>query len=136
MTTASWDPSPGGEFVPSGGATDPTDKQLLDRFIARHEEAAFEALLQRHGPLVFGVCRRVLPCAQDAEDAFQATFLVLVRKAASIAKRQSVRSWLYGVAYRIAVKAKTRALQRSTHEKQAVNRPTSDPVDEIAWQDV
>jgi RNA polymerase sigma factor (sigma-70 family) len=123
-------------LVPARDATNLTDHELLDRFITRREEAAFEALLQRHGPLVFGVCRRVLHSAQDAEDAFQATFLVLVRKAASIAKRASLRSWLYGVAYRVAVKARMRALQRTTHENRAVNRSTSDPVEEILWQDL
>jgi RNA polymerase sigma factor (sigma-70 family) len=113
-----------------------TDRQLLDRFIVQHEEAAFDALLERHGPLVLGVCRRILHDVHDADDAFQATFLVLVSKAASIAKRQSVGSWLYGVAYRIAVKAKTRAHIRRAHERKAVNRATVDPLEEILWRDL
>src|SRR5579884_283612 len=75
------------------------DGQLLERYLARREEAAFEALVRRHGPMVLGVCRRVLRHSHDAEDAFQATFLVLVRKAASIRPRQQVGNWLYGVAY-------------------------------------
>src|SRR5260370_30961705 len=80
-----------------------TDGQLLTRFVAGHDEAAFEELLRRHGPLVLGVCRRVLGQRDDADDAFQATFLILLRNAGSISKRESVGSWLHGVAYRVAV---------------------------------
>src|SRR5688572_14668964 len=85
------------------GPGDATDADLLERFAGRREEAAFTALVQRHGPLVLSVCRRVLGNAEDVDDAFQATFLVLVRKADSIRKRGSVASWLYGVAYRVAL---------------------------------
>src|SRR5947209_2408740 len=73
-----------------------TDEQLLEHFLAQRDEAAFAALVRRHGPMVLGVCRRLLGHPQDAEDAFQATFLVLVRKAASIARRERVGNWLYG----------------------------------------
>jgi RNA polymerase sigma factor (sigma-70 family) len=97
-----------------------TDEQLLDEFTNRGDEAAFTALVQRYGPLVWSVCRRVLAQVHDAEDAFQATFLILVRKARSIGKRGSVRSWLYGVAYRTAVRARTQGRRR------AGNRPFSD----------
>src|SRR5260370_6341126 len=83
-----------------------SDAQLLDRFIRQREEAAFVALMHRYGPLVIGVARRVLRHEQDAEDAFQATFLILARKARSVRKRGSVGSWLYGVAYRLALKAR------------------------------
>ncbi len=83
------------------------DEQLLERFLLEREEAAFALLVQRHGPLVLAVCRRQLHSEQDAEDAFQATFLILVRRAAAIGKRQSVRSWLHGVAWRVAARAKT-----------------------------
>src|SRR3954451_19484212 len=83
-------------------AGDTTDADLLGRFVARHEEAAFTALLARHGPLVLSVCRRVLGNAEDVDDAFQATFLVLAKKGGSIRKGASVASWLYGVAYRVA----------------------------------
>src|SRR5215472_15917274 len=74
------------------------DWELLGRFIEHHDEAAFAALVQRHGPMVWGVCRRLLS-HHDAEDAFQATFLVLVRKAASVVPRELVANWLYGVAH-------------------------------------
>jgi RNA polymerase sigma factor (sigma-70 family) len=96
-----------------------TDRDLLEAFVSRHEEAAFEALLKRHGPMVLAVCRRVLGSAHDAEDAFQAVFLVLVRKAASIRRREVLGSWLYGVAYRTARNAKTMNARRRIKERQA-----------------
>src|SRR5438105_11050539 len=94
-----------------------SDGQLLEAFADRREEAAFTALLRRHGPMVLGVCRRVLRNAHDADDAFQATFLVLVRKAASVRPRELVGNWLYGVAYRTALKAKALAVKRSAKER-------------------
>jgi RNA polymerase sigma factor (sigma-70 family) len=94
-----------------------TDGQLVKHFVARQDEAAFAALFQRHGPMVLGVCRRVLHDPQDVEDAFQATFLVLVRKADSILKEESVASWLYGVAYRTAVRARAQRNRRHAREK-------------------
>src|SRR5215831_3483855 len=75
-----------------------SDGRLLESFIAGKEEAAFEALVNRHGPMVLGVCRRVLKNSHDAEDAFQATFLVLLRKASSIGRPELLGNWLYGVA--------------------------------------
>src|SRR5262249_3132527 len=86
-----------------------SDGALLARFVAKRDEAAFTALVQRHGPMVWRVCRRVLPDASDAEDAFQATFLVLCRKAGSVRRQASVGSWLYGVAYRVALQARAAA---------------------------
>src|SRR5712691_6886338 len=76
-----------------------SDRQLLDDFAARRDESAFAALVARHGPMVLRVCRRALGHEQDAEDAFQATFLVLARNSASIRKRDTVGDWLHGVAY-------------------------------------
>src|SRR5215469_7672600 len=92
------------------------DADLLDRFIERREETAFAALLKRHGRMVFGVCRRILGNPHDAEDAFQATFLVLARKAASVRPREAVGAWLYGVAYRTALEARTKISRRSARE--------------------
>src|ERR1700676_4115377 len=93
-----------------------TDRQLLEDFSARHDETAFTELVARHGPMVLRVCRRVLHHEQDAEDAFQATFLVLARNNKSICKRDTVANWLYGVAYRTAMKAKRSAARRRNHE--------------------
>jgi len=95
------------------------DGQLLERFLVRREEAAFSALVRRHGPMVLGVCRRVLRNAHDAEDAFQATFLVLVRKAQMLLPRANVGGWLYGVAHNIALKARALATRRRQKERQA-----------------
>jgi RNA polymerase sigma factor (sigma-70 family) len=95
-----------------------TDAQLLTVYIEQQEDAAFAALLRRHGPMVWDVCRRVIPNSHDAEDAFQATFLVLVRKAAGIAPREMVGNWLYGVAYRMALKARATAIRRGARERQ------------------
>ena len=89
-----------------------TEGQLLDRFVSRRDEAAFAALVQRHGPLVLGVCRRILRHEQDAEDAFQATFLVLARKARSIGRPERLGNWLFGVARRTAFKARSGAERR------------------------
>jgi RNA polymerase sigma factor (sigma-70 family) len=114
-------------------ARDLNDGELLERFRVSREEAAFTVLVQRHGPMVWGVCRRILADPHDAEDAFQATFLVLVRKAGSIHKLGSVGSWLYGVACRVAVKARTRAATRRAQERRFVDMPRPDPVDERTW---
>ena len=109
--------------VPMPQGPDITDGQLLERFIRGRDAAAFEALVQWHGPMVLGVCRRLLRNEHDAEDAFQATFLVLVHKAASIVPREMVGNWLYGVAYRTALRAKSTAAKRRTIEKQVATMP-------------
>src|SRR5262245_46235162 len=104
----------------------PTDGLLLRQFAAHRDQAAFEELLGRHGPMVFGVCRRVLGNSHDAEDAFQATFLVLARKAGAVAGRDSVGNWLYGVARRTALSARRSAARRRVRESQAVPRAAPD----------
>ncbi|GIW78589.1 MAG: hypothetical protein KatS3mg105_0396 [Gemmatales bacterium] len=102
-----------------------SDRDLLERFLSQQDEEAFSALLRRHGPMVLGVCRRVLRDPNDVDDAFQAAFLILVQKAGSIKRRNSLGSWLYGVSYRIAVRAKTNAVKRRLREKEASEmRPT------------
>jgi RNA polymerase sigma factor (sigma-70 family) len=115
---------------------DLTDGQLLEDFVTRNEEVAFEALVRRHGPMVLGVCRRVLRHHHDAEDAFQATFLVLVRKGESIMPRDHVGNWLYGVAYRTALKARTMGAQRRLKESQVRDIPETDVSDHdrLDWQ--
>jgi RNA polymerase sigma factor (sigma-70 family) len=96
-----------------------TDRHLLQQFVQRHDEGAFAELVRRHGPMVLGVCRRLLGDAHAAEDAFQATFLVLVRKAGAIPWRETIGSWLYQVACRTARKAQVTAARRASHEKEA-----------------
>jgi RNA polymerase sigma factor (sigma-70 family) len=98
------------------GASQRTDRHLLEDFCACRDHGAFAALVVRHGPMVLRVCRRVLNHEQDAEDAFQATFLVLAQKAGSIRKREALAEWLHGVAYRTATEAKRKAARRRTHE--------------------
>jgi RNA polymerase sigma factor (sigma-70 family) len=103
--------------VAGAHSTEATDAELLERFIADRDEVAFEALVRRHGPMVLGVCRRILRHTQDAEDAFQATFLVLVRKATTVAPRSVVGTWLYSVARQTARKALAGNLRRSERER-------------------
>jgi RNA polymerase sigma factor (sigma-70 family) len=108
LKTTSGQNASGPDFPPPlepGTAASLSDGQLLDRFVARREESVFEAIVLRHGPMVWGVCRRVLRDHHDAEDALQATFLTLARKAASVEPREKLGNWLYGVAYLTAKKA-------------------------------
>jgi len=105
------------------GAVDQGDAQLLDRFVRLRDEAAFGILVRRHGPMVWGVCRRVVRRYEDAEDAFQATFLVLIRKAASIQSRALLAGWLHGVARRTALKASASAAIRGSREKPLASAP-------------
>jgi RNA polymerase sigma factor (sigma-70 family) len=112
-----------------------TDGQLLECFLARRDEDAFEALLRRHGPMVLGVCRRVLRNTHDAEDAFQATFLIFVRKATAIRERESVASWLHRAAFRAALEAD--AARRRSRERQVYAMPEPEAVVEPdVWSDM
>jgi len=113
-----------------------SDAQLLNHFATRREEAAFATLVQRHGQLVWGVCQHLLHHEQDAEDAFQATFLVLARRAGSIQKTEAVASFLHGVAYRIALRIKQNAKRRPVRERQAVVPPQEQPPDDCAWREL
>jgi RNA polymerase sigma factor (sigma-70 family) len=124
------------KLVRSPEAATLSDAQLVERFAADRDEAAFELLLHRHGAMVLGVCRRVLQHTHDVEDAFQATFLLLARKAGSIRKRASVASWLYGVAYRIALKARGGATRRRLREMQTARLPQADLLAEVAWREL
>src|SRR3954464_5391701 len=114
------------EFI-HGLAVDPdlasqTDNELLKRFLANRDANAFEALVRRHGPMVLALCRRILRNPQDAEDAFQAAFLVLVREAASIARPELLGNWLYGVASRTA-----RAARAAAEKRRVKGRPSTPP---------
>jgi RNA polymerase sigma factor (sigma-70 family) len=103
----------------------PTDGQLLEAYVARRDGGSFEALVHRHAAMVLGVCRRIAGNSHDADDAFQATFLVLVRKARSVVPREQVGNWLYGVAYRTALKARSVAGRRRLRERPMTEAPPS-----------
>jgi RNA polymerase sigma factor (sigma-70 family) len=112
------------------------DGELLQRFATCHEESAFAALVRRHGPLVLGVCRRVLHDRHDAEDAFQAAFLALARHAGTVGRRGSVGGWLHRVAYHAAVKVRTRTARRQEYELRAESPPSADPLAEVSGREL
>jgi RNA polymerase sigma factor (sigma-70 family) len=113
-----------------------TDGQLLERFVAGRDEAAFELLVWRHGPMVLNVCRRLLPGLADAEDAFQAAFFILARKAHSITRRDGVGGWLYRVAYRVAVRARAAAARRARHEQPGADLDRAEAPADAPWSDL
>jgi RNA polymerase sigma factor (sigma-70 family) len=112
------------------------DQQLLQRFTANHDEAAFTMLVQRHGGMVLGVCRRVLVHRQDAEDVFQATFLILVRKAAMIRQQQSLGCWLHQVALHLALRTRAASAKRRHPEQCNRAAPTDDPLADVTWREL
>jgi RNA polymerase sigma factor (sigma-70 family) len=115
------------ERFPGGRTVDePSDTEFLRQFATTRSEVAFEALVRRHGPMVEGVCRRILGEVHSAEDAFQAVFMVLVKKSASIRRPELLANWLYGVACRIARKAKISALRKESRERRAGRMPTQE----------
>jgi RNA polymerase sigma factor (sigma-70 family) len=122
------------ELLSAGAGS--TDGQLLERFISRRDEAALATIVQRHGPMVWGVCRRVLGDYHDAEDAFQATFLVLVRKATSVRPREMVANWLYGVARQTALKARATVGTRRGRERQVAEMPEPAVAEPAGWDEL
>ena len=112
------------------------DQQLLERYLSERDEVAFAELVRRHGPMVFGVCRRALTRAQDAEDAFQATFLILSQKAHTVKSRETIGGWLYRVAFRVALRASTVLGQRNERETslEEVSEPMSP--EKSSWQEI
>jgi RNA polymerase sigma factor (sigma-70 family) len=123
------------DSVGLSGEAGPTDGELLRRFIDHRDATAFASLVNRHASMVWGVCRRLLGHVQDAEDAFQATFLVLVRKAASVVPRSAVGAWLHGVAYNTALKAQVASVARKQKEKQVEVMPEPEVVQHDAAEE-
>jgi RNA polymerase sigma factor (sigma-70 family) len=123
-------------LVASSGRQEESDELLLHAFTTRRDDSAFAVLVRRHGPMVFHVCRRVLGHEQDAEDAFQATFLVLARNAASLRNKASLASFLHGTAYRTAMKARQSAARLGKRESRASAHSPVDPADELSWREV
>jgi RNA polymerase sigma factor (sigma-70 family) len=124
-----------GRVLENGAGSGATDRELLERFARAPDEDAFALLLRRHGTVVWGVCRRVLGNDHDAEDSFQATFLVLARKAGAIRKKECLASWLHGVARRIALRARADLARRRLHERRAQNMRTPS-TSESSWRDI
>jgi RNA polymerase sigma factor (sigma-70 family) len=114
-----------------------SDADLLDRFARMHDQEAFAALVQRHGPMVLAVCRRLLPDRHEAEDAFQATFLVLVRRSAGMRQPRLLAGWLHGVALRVALRLRRVGARRtSLPENFPVEAQVVDPLERLAWQEI
>jgi RNA polymerase sigma factor (sigma-70 family) len=136
MTIRAPSPGPVAPNRASAALDEATDRHLLRRYVRNRDEEAFAVLLRRYGPMVMGVCRRVLAQAEEAEDAFQATFLVLLRRASSISQPELLGNWLYGVACRIARKARAQSTRRAQQERPVPAMPTTDPMMEAAWREL
>jgi RNA polymerase sigma factor (sigma-70 family) len=119
-----------------GAAAEDSDQALLTRFAEGRDEEAFAALVRRHGPMVLGACRRVLHDSHDADDAFQAVFLLLVRKAGSLRRPEQLGPWLHGVAHRVALKARALGRRRRGREGPLTDAAAPPAPDEVAWRDL
>jgi RNA polymerase sigma factor (sigma-70 family) len=128
------------DTVAAGALNDLSDRQLVERALAGHDEAIFRAIIHRHGAMVYRVCCRVLRHDQDVEDAFQNTFLILAQNLASLRRHASLASWLHGVAHRVALNARGRAATRLRHEQRAGMRTqepaAAAPVEDLTWKEV
>jgi RNA polymerase sigma factor (sigma-70 family) len=125
-----------GQAMAAEALADCPDRDLVERIRTGRDEAALRAILERHGLMVFRVCRRVLACPADVEDAFQATFLVLVRRGHTIRRRASLAAWLHGVAHRTALKLRTQADRRRRRETRAARGPNACIPDDTPWGEV
>jgi RNA polymerase sigma factor (sigma-70 family) len=124
------------KLLRAGESAGESDARLLERYIRQRDEDAFAALVRRHGPMVWRVCRRVLNHTQQAEEVYQATFLVLARRAARVRKPAALASYLYSVAYRIAVKVRADLRRRQGGRGEPIAEPTADPASEAACREV
>jgi RNA polymerase sigma factor (sigma-70 family) len=124
------------EVAGSPSQSELTDERLLGDYVANRDAGAFAAIMRRHGGMVSAVCRRMLWREQDVEDAFQATFLVLMRKAPSVSKPKLLGNWLYGVAYRIASKVRQANIRQRTREAPMVDVPAPEADDNVSWRDL
>lgn len=124
------------EVLGEDDADNLTDRELLARFAVRHDESAFKVLVRRHGPMVLRVCQGQLERPGDAEDVFQAAFLVLARKAGSIHWHASIGSWLFEVAHRLAQEARRKQLKQRAREVEARSRSVGDPLAEISVREL
>ena len=119
-----------------GAAAASSDAELLRRFLGEGDEAAFTALVHRHGAMVWQVCRSALSQREDAEDVFQATFLVLARKAGSVRKPASLACWLHGVALCLARKVRGRNQRLRSNAGEALDRAAARPMDDLTWREL
>ena len=110
-----------------------SDQQLVEQFRSGRDEATFRAILERHGPMVFHVCRRVLSSAADVEDAFQATFLILIRRGHTVRRHSSLASWLHGVAWRTALKLRAQSDRRRRREAKSASTEAAAVTDDTTW---